>query len=110
MAITTLSSREFNQDRSRAVRAASKGPVYITRRGHPSLVLLTFEDYQKMTEKRGTLLERLTMPCDIDIDFEPPRMNLELRIPEFDAEVYGDAVDSNQRFESVRSQHAPAVR
>ena len=31
MAITTLSSREFNQDTSRAKKAASEGPVFITR-------------------------------------------------------------------------------
>ncbi|HEX4032186.1 MAG TPA: hypothetical protein VHX20_17615 [Terracidiphilus sp.] len=41
MAITTLSSREFNQDVSRAKRAAKKGPVFVTDRGRPSHVLLT---------------------------------------------------------------------
>ncbi len=35
MAITKLSSREFNQDTSKAKRAAKKGPVFITDRGHP---------------------------------------------------------------------------
>jgi prevent-host-death family protein len=75
LAITTLSSREFNQDRSRAARAASKGPVFITRRGHPSLVLLTFEDYQKMSEKKGSILERLYMPGVAEIEFEPPRLD-----------------------------------
>ena len=32
MSITKLSSREFNQDTSRAKRAAKKGPVFITDR------------------------------------------------------------------------------
>ena len=41
MLITTLSSREFNQDSSRAKRAAQQGPVFITDRGHPAHVLLT---------------------------------------------------------------------
>jgi len=36
MAITKLSSREFNQDTSRAKRAAKRGPVFITDRGRPS--------------------------------------------------------------------------
>jgi hypothetical protein len=33
MAITTISSREFNQDTSRAKKAALQGPVIITDRG-----------------------------------------------------------------------------
>lgn len=41
--ITTVSSREFNQDVSGAKRAASKGPVVITDRGRPAHVLLTIE-------------------------------------------------------------------
>src|SRR5947207_14371726 len=41
MAITKLSSREFNQDTSRAKRAAKRGPVFITARGRPSHVLRT---------------------------------------------------------------------
>ena len=47
MAITKLSSREFNQDTSRAKRAAKRGPVFITNRGRPSHVLLTVEEYQR---------------------------------------------------------------
>jgi PHD/YefM family antitoxin component YafN of YafNO toxin-antitoxin module len=41
MNITTISSREFNQDVSRAKRIAFKGPVFITDRGRPAHVLLT---------------------------------------------------------------------
>ena len=33
MAITTMSSRDFNQDTSGAKRAAKEGPVFITDRG-----------------------------------------------------------------------------
>ncbi|HZZ16254.1 MAG TPA: type II toxin-antitoxin system Phd/YefM family antitoxin, partial [Candidatus Sulfotelmatobacter sp.] len=47
MTITTLSSREFNQDTSRAKQATRKGPVYITDRGRPAHVLLTIEEYQR---------------------------------------------------------------
>ena len=49
MTITTISSREFNQDTSGAKKAASKGPVFITDRGKPAHVLLSIEDYQKLT-------------------------------------------------------------
>ena len=46
MPIITLSSREFNQDTSRAKKAASKGPVFITDRGKPAHVLLSIQEYQ----------------------------------------------------------------
>jgi prevent-host-death family protein len=112
LAITTISSREFNQNRSSVKRAADRGPVIVTDRGKPCLVVLKFEDYQKMSEKRGSILERLHMPdvAEIDIDFEPPRMNLELRIPEFDTETCTDGANSNQTFEPAQPQDAPAIR
>jgi prevent-host-death family protein len=47
--ITTLSSREFNQDSSGAKNAANKGPVIITDRGKPAHVLLSFAAYKKLT-------------------------------------------------------------
>ena len=40
MTITTLSSRELNQDVTRAKKAAKNGPVFITDRGKPAPVLL----------------------------------------------------------------------
>ena len=52
MTITTLSSREFNQGASEAKRAANIGPVFITDRGKPAHVLLSFDDYQKLTKQR----------------------------------------------------------
>ena len=48
MMTVTMSSREFNQDTSRAKKAASKGPVFITDRGRPAHVLLTIEDYRRL--------------------------------------------------------------
>ena len=62
MAITTLSSREFNQDTGRAKRAARKGPVFITDRGRPAHVLLSIKEYQKITNKRKSILDLLAMP------------------------------------------------
>ncbi len=49
MTITTLSSREFNQDSSGAKKAAKNGPVFITDRGRPAHVLLSIEEYQRLT-------------------------------------------------------------
>jgi prevent-host-death family protein len=74
VAITTLSSREFNQDTGRAKRAAKKGPVFITDRGRPAHVLLSIKQYEKLTGKRKSIVEMLAMPEVAVIDFEPPRL------------------------------------
>lgn len=74
LAITTLSSREFNQDRGRAKRAAKKGPVFITDRGRPAHVLLTIEEYEKLTDKPKSLLEALKMPGVGEVEIEFPRL------------------------------------
>lgn len=81
MAITTLSSREFNQDASRAKRAAKSGPVFITDRGRPAHVLLTIEEYQKIKGKQENILDLLAMPEAAEIDFDPPRLGGEIYPP-----------------------------
>ncbi len=73
MTITTLSSREFNQDASKAKKAAKLGPVFITDRGKPAHVLLTIEEYQKMTGGTASIIDMLTMPGIEDVEFEPAR-------------------------------------
>ena len=73
MTITTLSSREFNQDTSRAKKAALAGPVFITDRGKPAHVLLSIEEYQRITGKRRSVVDALSMPGLADIEFDPPR-------------------------------------
>ena len=73
MMITTLSSREFNQDTSRAKKAANTGPVFITDRGIPAHVLLSIEDYQRLTGGQGSLIDRLGMPPGVeDVELELP--------------------------------------
>lgn len=72
--ITTLSSREFNQDTGRAKRAARRGPVFITDRGRPAHVLLTMADYQSLMGPRSSIVELLAMPGVEDVAFEPPRV------------------------------------
>lgn len=79
MTVTTLSSRELNQDVSRAKRAAEHGPVFITDRGKPAHVLLTFEEYQRLTKQRCNIADALAMPGVEDIEFEPPRVNIDVR-------------------------------
>jgi len=73
MTITTLSSREFNQDTSRAKKAAADGPVFITDRGKPAHVLLNIADYRRLIAKRRSIVEALSLPGLADIEFDPPR-------------------------------------
>lgn len=71
---TVVSSREFNQDASGAKRAANDGPVFITDRGQPAHVLLTFEAYQKLLQQGPSLLDALAQTEGGDVEFEIPRM------------------------------------
>jgi prevent-host-death family protein len=82
---TTLSSREFNQDTGRAKKAAKRGPVIITDRDRPTHVLLSIEEYRRITGEKKSILDMLAMPGVAEIDFEPPRLGGELHRPaEFD--------------------------
>ena len=74
MTITKLSSREFNQDAGRAKKAARNGPVFITDRGRPAHVLLTIEEYRRITGDQTSIVEWLAMPADVDLEFEAPRL------------------------------------
>jgi prevent-host-death family protein len=70
---TQLSSREFNQDTSGAKRAAEYGPVYITDRGRPAHVLLTFEAYEELVGPHRAL-DLLAEPAGVaDIEFVAPK-------------------------------------
>lgn len=73
MTVTTLSSREFNQDTSGAKKAAQRGPVFITDRGRPAHVLLTIEDYRRLSGGHMSLAEALAQ-ADADFEFNPPRV------------------------------------
>ncbi|WP_348694517.1 type II toxin-antitoxin system Phd/YefM family antitoxin [Duganella fentianensis] len=79
MAITTISSREFNQQASEAKRAANNGPVFITDRGRPAHVLMSFEEYQRLTKQRRNIADALAMPDSADIEFDPPPMRIEIQ-------------------------------
>jgi hypothetical protein len=81
MSITKVSSREFNQDVSKAKRAALEGPVFITDRGQVAHVLLSIEAYQKISGTQKGIVELLAMPDAGNIDFNPPRINKKLYRP-----------------------------
>jgi prevent-host-death family protein len=64
----TISSREFNQDVSAAKRAARSEPVFITDRGKPSHVLLSFEAFRRLSGQTETIVDLLAMPQGPDAE------------------------------------------
>jgi prevent-host-death family protein len=84
MAMTTLSSREFNQDTGRAKKAAAEGPVFITDRGRPAHVLLSIEAYRRLAGGGDDLISRLGLPAGIeDVEVEFPSSREPARPAEF---------------------------
>ena len=83
MTITTLSSRELNQDVTRAKKATKSGPVFITDRGKPAHVLLSFEDYQRLTKQRRSIADALAMREAASIEFEPARATIKVKPADF---------------------------
>jgi PHD/YefM family antitoxin component YafN of YafNO toxin-antitoxin module len=81
LAITTFSSREFNQNTCRAKKATRKGPVVITDRGKPAHVLLSMTEYQRITRKRQNIADQLALPEEDIFDFELPRVGGEFPRP-----------------------------
>jgi prevent-host-death family protein len=75
VSITTLSSREFQQNASHAQKAAQDGPVFITSRGKPVNVLLSIEEYRRITGKKQNIADLLYMPGAEDIEFEIPKLD-----------------------------------
>lgn len=84
MPINTLTSRELNQDVGRAKKAAVAGPVFITDRGRPAHVLMTIEDYRRLTGEGQSLVEALSMPGLSAIDLDPPRAVIGVKPAELD--------------------------
>ncbi len=87
MTITTLTSREFNQDTAKAKRAAANGPVFITDRGKPAHVLMSIDEYRQLSTQGKSILDLLAMPpeyADMEVDFGSVRSKEPSRFAEFD--------------------------
>ncbi len=85
MSITTFTSREFNQDTSRAKSAARTGPVFITDRGRPAHVLLTIEDYERLAGNDRNIVDLLGEPPGVEnIRLEIPRTDERARTADLD--------------------------
>lgn len=80
----TFTSRDFNRDPGGIKRAALSGPVFITDRNKPSLVVLAIKDYERLTGRGASLFDLLTPGGDQDFDFEPPKAGITARPADFD--------------------------
>jgi prevent-host-death family protein len=66
-----MTSREFNQDVSQAKRAARLAPVWITDRGRPTHVLLSVDEFQRLSGARATIVDLLAMHDDDTLPLDP---------------------------------------
>jgi prevent-host-death family protein len=82
MSVLTMTSREFNQSASEAKKASLNGPVFITDRGKPSHVLLSIEEYRKLTGGMTTLADALAQLDSLEVEFDPPRVDRLHRAPD----------------------------
>lgn len=72
--MTTMTSREFNQNSSAAKKAALLGPVFITDRGEISHVLLSYAEYSKLSSEKN-IVDMLACPESAEYDFEPEKIS-----------------------------------
>jgi len=69
----TISSREFNQDVGAAKRAARLEPVFVTDRGKPTHVLLSFETFRQLSGETESIVDLLALPDPVEIDLDAAR-------------------------------------
>ena len=68
-----FSGREFVQDPIKATNLANQGAVYITNRGRPSHVLMSIEQYYKLTGTAQNIVDAVGM-SESAPDFSPVTM------------------------------------
>jgi prevent-host-death family protein len=84
MGIQYVTSKDFNRDPGRAKRAADDGAVFITNRSEPTHVLMRIEEFRRLTQAKGSIIDKLAMPEVAHVDFDPPRIVPGLRPASFD--------------------------
>lgn len=84
MTVSFLSSRDFNRDPARAKRAARSGPVIVTERSKPALVVLSIEDYERLAGQSRSLADLLMPAESLDFPVEFPKATPGFKPAEFD--------------------------
>jgi prevent-host-death family protein len=80
----TFSSRELNQALNQVKKSALSGPVIITDRGRPAHVMMSYAEYQRLTGKPVSIVQRLSSPSADDVDFEPGKISVGIKPAELD--------------------------
>ena len=63
-----VTSREFNQDVSRAKRFAQSEPVFVTDRGTPTHVLMSVAAYRELTGPAHSIADMLAAKAPLPIE------------------------------------------
>ena len=79
-----LSVRDFNRDPARARLAAKDGPVFVTERGKPTVVVLSIEAYEKLVGQNCSLADVLIPSEILDFEFDTPKAMLGSKPADFD--------------------------
>jgi len=79
MSVTYISSRELNQNITKAKRDAYQGPVFIKSRNKITHVLLTEEAYRTITGGHKSILDALSPPDGESFDLTTERVNIYMR-------------------------------
>lgn len=66
--MATIGSREFNHDVGKAKRAALTEPVFVTDRGKPTHVLMSFETFLQLTGGIETIADLLAQPDGPEVE------------------------------------------
>ena len=83
--VRTMSSREFNQSTGTAKVAALTGPVFVTDRGRPSHVLLSYDHYRQLANGTRSVADVLGGTSEAgDVELEIPERHSVARPAVFD--------------------------
>lgn len=66
-----VTSREFNQDVSKAKRFARDAPVFVTDRGRPTHVLLSIDAFRQLSGEHQSIVDLLAAPEGAVFDAAP---------------------------------------
>lgn len=81
-----ISTREFAAEPLKVKRLAQDGPVVVTNRGRPELVILRYERWRSLVpqEVSEDLAEALGDEAAAEVEFDPPRAELDPRPADLD--------------------------
>lgn len=77
MAATTVSIEELRRVADEVGEAPDNGPVYVTRPGKLPLVLLTVNEYRKLSGRQESIVDLPTKSEGHDLEFDSSRMTIE---------------------------------